>query len=33
VKEVAMFGVDVTGMLPDAVHKRLLTRLAERAGG
>jgi pantetheine-phosphate adenylyltransferase len=32
VKEVAMFGGDVTGMLPEAVHKRLLTRLTERAG-
>lgn len=30
VKEVATFGGDVTGMLPDAVHKRLLTRIAER---
>ncbi|MCX5046153.1 pantetheine-phosphate adenylyltransferase [Aldersonia sp. NBC_00410] len=32
VKEVATFGGDVTGMLPDEVHKRLLTRIAERAG-
>lgn len=30
VKEVATFGGDVTGMLPDAVHKRLLARIAER---
>lgn len=33
VKEVAKFGGDVTGMLPDSVQKRLLTRLAETAGG
>jgi pantetheine-phosphate adenylyltransferase len=33
VKEVATFGGDVSGMLPDDVHKRLLARLAERAGG
>ncbi|AHH20431.1 phosphopantetheine adenylyltransferase [Nocardia nova SH22a] len=32
VKEVATFGGDVTGMLPDAVHKRLLARIAERRG-
>jgi pantetheine-phosphate adenylyltransferase len=32
VKEVATFGGDVTGMLPDDVHKRLLNRIAERAG-
>ncbi|WP_024806513.1 pantetheine-phosphate adenylyltransferase [Nocardia sp. BMG51109] len=32
VKEVAAFGGDVAGMLPDAVHKRLLTRIAERRG-
>ncbi|WP_405166002.1 pantetheine-phosphate adenylyltransferase [Nocardia sp. NBC_01499] len=29
VKEVATFGGDVTDMLPPAVHKRLLDRLAE----
>ncbi|MFI5779186.1 pantetheine-phosphate adenylyltransferase [Nocardia sp. NPDC051570] len=32
VKEVATFGGDVTDMVPPAVHKRLLTRLAERQG-
>ncbi|MCM6773809.1 pantetheine-phosphate adenylyltransferase [Nocardia sp. CDC159] len=32
VKEVATFGGDVTDMLPPAVHKRLLARLAERRG-
>jgi pantetheine-phosphate adenylyltransferase len=32
VKEVAAFGGDVSGMLPPAVHKRLLARLAEREG-
>ncbi|MEU7628956.1 pantetheine-phosphate adenylyltransferase [Nocardia sp. NPDC049220] len=32
VKEVATFGGDVTDMLPPSVHKRLLTRLAERRG-
>ncbi|WP_107658442.1 pantetheine-phosphate adenylyltransferase [Nocardia suismassiliense] len=32
VKEVATFGGDVTDMLPPAVHKRLLDRLAERKG-
>jgi pantetheine-phosphate adenylyltransferase len=32
VKEVAAYGGDVTDMLPPAVHKRLLDRLAERAG-
>lgn len=32
VKEVAAFGGDVTDMLPPLVHKRLLDRLAERAG-
>ena len=31
VKEVATFGGDVTGMLPAAVHDRLLARIAERA--
>lgn len=31
VKEVASFGGDVTGMLPEAVHRRLLQRVAERA--
>ncbi|QIS05279.1 pantetheine-phosphate adenylyltransferase [Nocardia brasiliensis] len=30
VKEVAAFGGDVVDMLPPSVHKRLLTRLAER---
>lgn len=30
VKEVASYGGDVTDMLPPAVHKRLLDRLAER---
>ncbi|WP_068269560.1 pantetheine-phosphate adenylyltransferase [Aldersonia kunmingensis] len=33
VKEVAKFGGDVTGMLPEPVQKRLLARLAESAGG
>ncbi|MEV5836065.1 pantetheine-phosphate adenylyltransferase [Nocardia sp. NPDC052112] len=32
VKEVASYGGDVTDMLPPAVHKRLLDRLAERKG-
>jgi len=32
VKEVAAFGGDVVDMLPPAVHKRLLDRLAERNG-
>ncbi|MGW0004997.1 pantetheine-phosphate adenylyltransferase [Nocardia grenadensis] len=32
VKEVAAFGGDVSDMLPPLVHKRLLDRLAERAG-
>ncbi|WP_328397662.1 pantetheine-phosphate adenylyltransferase [Nocardia sp. NBC_00416] len=32
VKEVAAFGGDVSDMLPSLVHKRLLDRLAERAG-
>ncbi|ATL69489.1 pantetheine-phosphate adenylyltransferase [Nocardia terpenica] len=32
VKEVATFGGDVTDMLPPAVHKRLLPRIAERRG-
>ncbi|TCN58376.1 phosphopantetheine adenylyltransferase [Rhodococcus sp. SMB37] len=31
VKEVATYGGDVSDMLPEAVHKRLLARLAERA--
>lgn len=31
VKEVAAYGGDVSEMLPEAVHKRLLARLAERA--
>jgi pantetheine-phosphate adenylyltransferase len=30
VKEVAAYGGDVTGMLPDGVRKRLLERLAEQ---
>ncbi|MBH0775430.1 pantetheine-phosphate adenylyltransferase [Nocardia bovistercoris] len=30
VKEVASYGGDVTDMLPPSVHKRLLSRLAER---
>ncbi|MEU4649886.1 pantetheine-phosphate adenylyltransferase [Nocardia fluminea] len=32
VKEVAAYGGDVSDMLPPAVHKRLLDRLAERKG-
>ncbi|MEV0076870.1 pantetheine-phosphate adenylyltransferase [Nocardia neocaledoniensis] len=32
VKEVAAYGGDVSDMLPPAVHKRLLDRLAERRG-
>ncbi|MFD3506822.1 pantetheine-phosphate adenylyltransferase [Nocardia sp. NPDC058666] len=32
VKEVAALGGDVSDMLPPAVHKRLLDRLAERKG-
>ncbi|MFI1237234.1 pantetheine-phosphate adenylyltransferase [Nocardia sp. XZ_19_231] len=32
VKEVAAYGGDVSDMLPPAVHKRLLDRLAERQG-
>lgn len=31
VKEVATFGGDVDGMLPTAVHERLLKRLAEQS--
>jgi pantetheine-phosphate adenylyltransferase len=31
VKEVATYGGDVSDMLPQSVHKRLLARLAERA--
>ncbi|MEE2033972.1 pantetheine-phosphate adenylyltransferase [Rhodococcus chondri] len=31
VKEVAIYGGDVADMLPATVHKRLLTRIAERA--
>lgn len=31
VKEVATFGGDVAGLLPDFVHERLVARLAERA--
>jgi pantetheine-phosphate adenylyltransferase len=30
VKEVAMFGGDVSGLVPDFVHERLVARLAER---
>ena len=30
VKEVAMFGGDVSSLVPDFVHERLVTRLAER---
>ncbi|APE36125.1 pantetheine-phosphate adenylyltransferase [Nocardia mangyaensis] len=33
VKEVAAYGGDVSDMLPAAVHKRLLDRLAERKNG
>jgi pantetheine-phosphate adenylyltransferase len=32
VKEVASFGGDVSGLVPEAVHARLVRRLAERAG-
>ena len=32
VKEVAMFGGDVSGLVPAFVHERLTARLAERAG-
>ena len=32
VKEVAAYGGDVEGLLPPAVHERLLARLAERPG-
>ncbi|QIS21741.1 pantetheine-phosphate adenylyltransferase [Nocardia terpenica] len=32
VKEVASFGGDVADMVPPAVHKRLLPRIAERRG-
>ncbi|NLU81557.1 pantetheine-phosphate adenylyltransferase [Rhodococcus sp. HNM0569] len=31
VKEVATFGGDVAGMLPESVHTKLLARLSERA--
>jgi len=31
VKEIATYGGDVTSLLPDSVHKQLLSRLAERA--
>jgi pantetheine-phosphate adenylyltransferase len=31
VKEVAMFGGDVSGLVPGFVHERLISRLAERA--
>ncbi len=31
VKEVATFGGDVSGLVPDFVHERLLARVAERA--
>jgi pantetheine-phosphate adenylyltransferase len=30
VKEIATYGGDVTSLLPDSVHKQLLSRLAER---
>lgn len=30
-KEVATFGGDVSDMLPEKVHARLLARIAERA--
>ena len=33
VKEVATFGGDVSGMLPEPVHERLMARIAERAQG
>jgi pantetheine-phosphate adenylyltransferase len=33
VKEVAAFGGDVSGLVPDAVRDRLVRRLAERAAG
>ena len=33
VKEIATYGGDVTSLLPDSVHKQLLSRLAERAHG
>jgi pantetheine-phosphate adenylyltransferase len=33
VKEVAMFGGDVSGLLPEFVHERLVRRLAERDPG
>jgi pantetheine-phosphate adenylyltransferase len=32
VKEVATFGGDVSGLVPEMVHERLLQRLAENAG-
>ncbi|MEV6768046.1 pantetheine-phosphate adenylyltransferase [Nocardia sp. NPDC051030] len=32
VKEVASYGGDITDLLPPAVHKRLLARIAERRG-
>jgi pantetheine-phosphate adenylyltransferase len=31
VKEIATYGGDVASLLPDSVHKQLLSRLAERA--
>jgi pantetheine-phosphate adenylyltransferase len=31
VKEIATYGGDVTSLLPESVHKQLLSRLAERA--
>ena len=33
VKEIATYGGDVTSLLPDSVHKQLLSRLAERGQG
>jgi pantetheine-phosphate adenylyltransferase len=33
VKEVATFGGDVSGLVPDFVHDRLVARLAERRAG
>jgi pantetheine-phosphate adenylyltransferase len=33
VKEVATFGGDVSGLLPDFVHEQLVRRLAERDPG
>jgi pantetheine-phosphate adenylyltransferase len=33
VKEVAMFGGDVSGLIPDFVRERLMARLEERRRG